>query len=426
MKFVSLSLIILFVFAMQMPAQVEYLNKGNNNVTPLFYVDVVNFKSNTPGKTKVDFFVEVPYSEIQFRKRNEAFYASYNVTLTFMDKSKENILSERTWREQVNEKDFDRTITRSNFNLSYRSYDFAPGEYFFKCTLEDLDSRRSSSREFPFKVIEINDTLGLSDPVLISDIRKSESGESIVPNVSRFLTNKIDSLQFYFDVYSNRDRQIFLEYVLDDMQADKITKTLDPQKVKKGSNTIYHTLRNLNLKLGSYSLSVILKDDNMKEINSREKKFYSKIVGMPSSITDLDKAIEELLYIASAEERNYIEEGKDYNEKLDRFIEFWNKKKPNSRIEENPILNEYYRRIDYANANFKGLGSGWRSDMGMIYVTFGPPSNVERHPFDSDSKPYEIWDYNDLNRSFVFVDNTGFGDYRLYNPDYSRWPGYRP
>ena len=95
-------------------------------------------------------------------------------------------------------------------------------------------------------------------------------------------------------------------------------------------------------------------------------------------------------------------------------------------MKNNPILNEYYRRIEYANKKFKALGEGWRSDMGMIYVTFGPPTNVERHPMDMNSKPYEIWEYNELDRTFIFLDQTGFGDYRLVNPDYSRWPGYRP
>jgi len=61
----------------------------------------------------------------------------------------------------------------------------------------------------------------------------------------------------------------------------------------------------------------------------------------------------------------------------------------------------------------------------MVFITFGPPSSVERHPLDMDSKPYEIWQYYELNRSFVFLDQTGFGDYHLVNPDYSSWPGYR-
>jgi hypothetical protein len=41
---------------------------------------------------------------------------------------------------------------------------------------------------------------------------------------------------------------------------------------------------------------------------------------------------------------------------------------------------------------------------------------VDRHPFEVDSKPYEIWAYYELNYSIVFVDETGFGDYRLQTP----------
>jgi GWxTD domain-containing protein len=133
-----------------------------------------------------------------------------------------------------------------------------------------------------------------------------------------------------------------------------------------------------------------------------------------------------MTYIASGKEIDFILEGESYDDKLNRFFAFWDTKKPNQTLDDNPILYEYYRRIEYANKNFKGMLEGWRSDMGLIYVTFGPPSSVERHPMEIDSKPYEVWDYYELNRYFVFVDQTGFGDYRLLNPDYSRWPGYRP
>jgi GWxTD domain-containing protein len=417
--------VILALLKLTLNAQVEY-SKGSDNLNlPLFSVDAACYKSDQPGKTKVDFFVQVPYSEIQFVKRNDSYYASYNVTLTFMDKDKNNLLSERIWKEQIIENEFNRTIARNNFNLSYKSYDLKPGEYFFKCTVEDLDSRRTAFREYVFKVDEISDTLGLSNLMLVADTRVDASDEIIIPNVSKIVTNKTDSLQFYFDVYSNKEQQVYIEYILNDIKAKQSTKTLDPRTVKQGRNSVMFTLPETNFKLGDYSLKIVLKDNNWKEITSTEKKFFSKLEGLPGNITDLDKAIDQLLYIATPGERDYISETEDYNLRLERFIEFWNKKKPNPNVDENPILYEYYRRIDYANKNFKGLSEGWRTDMGLIFVTFGPPSSVERHPFDSDSKPYEIWDYYDHNRSFVFIDQTGFGDYRLYNPDFSRWPGYR-
>ena len=80
------------------------------------------------------------------------------------------------------------------------------------------------------------------------------------------------------------------------------------------------------------------------------------------------------------------------------------------------MMDEYYGRIQFANQNFGHYIDGWKTDMGMIYVIFGSPSNIERHPFELDSKPYEIWTYYDLGREFIFVDMSGFGDYRLQTP----------
>jgi hypothetical protein len=52
----------------------------------------------------------------------------------------------------------------------------------------------------------------------------------------------------------------------------------------------------------------------------------------------------------------------------------------------------------------------------MVFIMLGPPSSVDRHPFEVDSKPYETWSYFDLNYRYVFVDDTGFGDFRLVTP----------
>jgi hypothetical protein len=79
-------------------------------------------------------------------------------------------------------------------------------------------------------------------------------------------------------------------------------------------------------------------------------------------------------------------------------------------------MEEYYRRIEFANTNFTSYIEGWRTDRGMVYITLGPPNDIERHPFESESKPYEIWSYYRYNREFVFVDYSGFGDYRLIAP----------
>ena len=141
--------------------------------------------------------------------------------------------------------------------------------------------------------------------------------------------------------------------------------------------------------------------------------------------SDLDKAIDQLVYIAVGDEQSFIEDGKSYEEKLNRFKAFWKTKDPTPNTIENEVFNEYYRRISFSNEKFKTYMEGWKTDMGMVYILLGPPNNVERHPFEYDSKPYEIWEYYTLNRSFVFVDETGFGEYRLANRVFGDWFRYR-
>jgi hypothetical protein len=67
-----------------------------------------------------------------------------------------------------------------------------------------------------------------------------------------------------------------------------------------------------------------------------------------------------------------------------------------------------------------GKRPGWRTDRGMIYIQYGEPDDVERHPFDMDGFPYnapwQVWRYYSTNREFVFVDRRGSNDYELQYP----------
>ncbi len=419
-------IVFLFLSCSAFFAQTEYSgNSGQLINSVVFYIDASSHKSDIAKKTRVDFLIQVPYPSLQFTQKGDSFNGGFNITVSFMDEKQNNILFEREWSEFVKTKDFNSTLSRNNFNLSYKSFDIDPGKYFLKCYYEDSDSKRTAIKEIPLNVPVINDTLGLSDVIFVADIVKDSTGSKIVPNVAATVTNKSTSITFYFEVYSDKVRDVNFEYSLNDIKKNTSFKQDDHHSIKPGNNTIIHTISYTGFAVGDYFLKVSLKDKDWKEVAVTEKKFISKIYGAPSLIMDLDKAVDQLRYIASSEELDFIHDAKSYDEKLKRFLAYWDKKKPSQRSEENPILYEYYRRIDYANKNFKGFGEGWKSDMGMIYVTLGPPSNIERHPFDANSKPYEIWQYYELNQSFVFLDQTGFGDYRLYNADYSRWPGYR-
>src|SRR5699024_11656675 len=43
------------------------------------------------------------------------------------------------------------------------------------------------------------------------------------------------------------------------------------------------------------------------------------------------------------------------------------------------VIKKYYQRVVEANKQFSNFKEGWKTDLGMIYILFGPPWYVEDH-----------------------------------------------
>lgn len=417
-------IIFLIILTFNINAQVENSqNLLSEKSNPFFYYDFANYKGSSDSLTRVDVFLQVPYSKIQFLKSDSGYDASFTVNLIFKDPITEIPVLERSWQEKINTLNYETTTSSKNYNISYRSFHLKPGEYLISLTVEDDDSKISRQVDIQAKVLDFSKPFAISDLMLVS--RQLKASKKVIPNVSHNIHNTDKGISFFYEIYSDSAREAEIIYQISNHTKEEYFTKKFPRTIQPGKNLIYQTLDNSALTLGEYSLIVKVIDNNTKEQVGIGKKFYSKIFSFPTSIVDLDKAVEQMIYIASGSEIDYIQEAPNYEEKLKRFLDYWNAKDPSPNTEENEILNEYYRRVEYANAHFKSYYPGWRTDMGMIYITLGPPSQVERHPFEYGTKPYEIWDYFDLNRRFVFVDQTGFGDYRLINPGYGDWYRYR-
>lgn len=388
---------------------------------PGFYLDVANYKSTEQGKTKVDIFLQIPYHTLKFIKDGDAFKSKFSISIIFFDEEKKKIFAEKLWNQEVKAANSDEYLSKENFKYFYTSFSLEPGKYVLRCEIIDKGSNKNGLTEANINVTNFNNKINLSDIILV----KGMVDNQIVPNVSRHVNGNDSTLTFFYDIFSDTNKTVKVNYsVLDKKQIELYSKT-DTLFIKKDKNRIFKTLQNVKLALGEYVIVVKILDDNNTLLASMIKRIFSNITGFPTSITDLDKAISQLVYIATGGEQSFIEEGNTYEEKLNRFKAFWKAKDPTPNTVENEVFNEYYRRIAFSNENFKTYMEGWKTDMGMVYILLGPPNNVERHPFEYDSKPYEIWEYYTLNRSFLFVDETGFGEYRLANRAFGDWFRYR-
>lgn len=96
-------------------------------------------------------------------------------------------------------------------------------------------------------------------------------------------------------------------------------------------------------------------------------------------------------------------------------------------------LDMYLARVRHVNAAYReragrGEREGWRTDRGRIYLLRGEPTNRVARPRPQVGPPYEIWFY--AIRSgyvYLFVDETGFGEQRLWfsnDPAENSLPGW--
>ncbi len=147
---------------------------------------------------------------------------------------------------------------------------------------------------------------------------------------------------------------------------------------------------------------------------------------------------QDVIYIISEEERAAFKQLATDEERYQFIEQFWLRRDPTPETIENEFRDEHYQRIAYANERFGSGWPGWQTDRGRIYITWGPPDQVESRPSGSDyvrsyedgggtmrAAPYEIWRYRylegtDLGNEVIieFIDPTMTGKYEIaLHPD---------
>jgi GWxTD domain-containing protein len=140
---------------------------------------------------------------------------------------------------------------------------------------------------------------------------------------------------------------------------------------------------------------------------------------------------EDVSYIITDEERAAFKKLQTDDER-EQFIEnFWLRRDPTPDTIENEFREEHYRRIAYANEHYASGIPGWKTDRGRIYITYGPPDEIEDHSSggfyerppeegggETSTYPFQQWRYRYIdgignNVIIEFVDPTMSGEFRM-------------
>lgn len=127
-------------------------------------------------------------------------------------------------------------------------------------------------------------------------------------------------------------------------------------------------------------------------------------------------------YIITNEERAAFRNLQTDEERAKFVEQFWDRRNPTPGSPDNPFRIEHYRRIVFANAHFGSQSSipGWKTDRGRIYITFGPPDEIDAHhsPATASESPFEDWRYlflDGIGSDVIirFVDTGNNGEYHM-------------
>ena len=415
-KIVPFFLFIGIIFSQRQPSNTGMSGnplKGNNFIRQ-YQLSVYTVASESSDSIRVLSYLSIPNHVLQFVKSSKGFKASYEATISIKRK-KGDLVGRKNWSNDLITKTYLESTSKEIFNIHFNEFRVPLGEdYIISAELLDRDSNSSGIISKNLKLKKHSKDLSLYSPFFLDYLNgdwglidneiplfRNILGEQLV-RTTVFVSGKVSPGPYEIDVIvTNPKKQQLWEKTFQSVSQNNYfeKRIIIPDEISQQG------LRS--------KVDIILKQNGKQK---KESVILSiSRLGISSSVGNISQAIQNMRYILDDDEWKKLSKAKsDEQERL--FIEYWLSRDPTPETKENELMDEYFSRINYSNVNFKTYTDGWKSDMGMIYVLFGPPDDLEVYN-DPLSRMYQQrWHYYRINKFFDFVDENGFGDYKLTTP----------
>ena len=433
----------------------------------LFFCGSITFQAIGAENFRVNFDYAVffnkasgPYIEIYYGLNRAALNAEEKepedggclvaITIT---KAEEVYLSDM-WKMQTNPAD---TAENSQIVDMVR-YPMEPGKY--KLTLHVRDVNDATKKDSIATELEIGnyteEELSLSDIEFASNIQKSTPGRKenfvknrleVIPNPGKLYGEGREVLFYYLEAYNllagiEGEKYQTLCWITDD-QDNKTAGLPELKRTKRKKNNTSVEVGTVNissLSSGVYHLNFAISELDGEPLITRQKKIYiyhsaqlaagntatnlteellqSEYASMDSK--DLDQEYKHMRYLINVEGQKLYESLDNVVGKRQFIFGFWKGNDPSPGTPANEYRDVYFERIKYANEHFRRLGKdGWKTDRGRVMLIYGEPNFIDRIPSSPETKPYEIWTFDNIEGGveFVFVDAYGIREYTLVHSD---------
>jgi GWxTD domain-containing protein len=398
----------------------QYAKARSDKEQTSFKIHISRSPTLHSDSIRVMISTSIPLDNLVFLKNEHGFRATYEVSV-FAVNGEEMAQATKIWSEELLIKNYADTQSEDLSHGSYTDFELLPGKYEIVVNLVDLETRKRAQIKRDIEVEKYPaEELTLGDLVLASGMRTAASSRDYpIPYIDNRIGEEVDTFYVYM-VIRNPDTSVtdgMIEYSMVDVDGSTTGVT-------------YSVLLDVRDSLSDHLIPIptslirdkeqILKFHIKAGAQEKEAEIEVQVAwtGMSGTIENVDLAIDQTRYIAPRKQIQAMKALHGEELKRAKLLEFWAQLDPTPDTPKNEVMDEYYRRVAYSDTHFKSYQAGWETDLGMVYIIYGPPDDIERHPFELDSKPYQIWYYHEQHWRFVFVDQNMFGDYRLITPLY--------
>ena len=415
------------------------LTAGAASAQPAFGVEAVARRAESGAETRLDVYAAVPHTSLRFLARAGGFRASYGLTAQVYaadDRGRRGrLVATRTTERAVAAADYDATQSPDLQDRPVLTMTVPPGRYVVAVAVEDGASGRALTSETAHTVRDLAaGAVTLSDPLLLSAY---EPGGASTPIVGATVSTEQDAFWVASDVYADAARALRVSYVVTEAgrererpsfgallglaprqraEAGTPVAVTEPLTTGPGVTPAAFRVATGGLQVGDYTLTVRLADAAGQTLAEATKPFAVRWTGLDGQIADLDQAVAQLRYLAQPDEVAAIRGAPTPEAQRRQFLAFWRGRYPDAGAARE-AMSEYYFRVASADERYgRFQDRGWATDRGEVFIRFGEPEAVEDHPVDYGTKPYQIWSYPSRGRRFIFVDETGSGDFELLVP----------
>ncbi|UCB52657.1 MAG: GWxTD domain-containing protein [Candidatus Zixiibacteriota bacterium] len=388
-----------------------------------FFVDWAAFREEAGEKFGVEIYYKIFTQALTFVRQTDQFRASYEIQVFLSNKINKQVTG-TSLEEDYFVGSYAETQSTSDFLINKVPLSVYSGRYKLRIKLIDANSGSAFELEKDLKIPSRD-----QDRILFSDLQfirhlADSTGESkfnrqgklAIPSVSRSYGDFVPTLLFYYQIYDlpRESGRYVLTYRIEHLaQAFTRQETLDVT-LEPGTFSAFDSVSLEDFPSGDYSLTMALVDRD--RVKAKMEGWFQVDWSLLNQLkNDYLKAIEQLRFVASSSAMKELKEAPE-EERLERWLAFWKTKDPTPGTPENEVRDEYYRRLRYVNQNLSvRTREGWETDMGRVYMIYGHPDDVEKHPFDREVRAFQRWYYYKQNRVFLFMDR-GDGEYELQPP----------